>query len=346
MTNPFKRVAALILALALASEIAFAGGQNRAGTSAAPELLIPLGARYLAMGGSAGAIATGVEAIYWNPAGLDRVERSASAMFSHRTYIADMSVNYFAVSGKFGIGSLALSLRSFSVGDIPVTTETAPDGTGEIFSPTFFVAGLSYSKQLSDRTSVGVTANVINENFARVGGTSIAFDVGVQYRSLLGVEGLAIGVAVKNVGPPMRYGGSGLLVQGSALGSDREITVYRVEAASFELPSTIEIGLAYRFSVGESNQVHVTSAFQNNNFAYDEYRFGVEYSFDNTLYVRGGYLRAAGAAENMPNIFQNFTVGAGVNLTNVGGVGLAFDYAFVPVKFFSNNHVVALKLGF
>lgn len=332
--------------LAVLSSSVMGGGQNRAGTSAAPQLLIPVGAQYLAMNGSATAIASGIEAIFWNPAGLDVTRNSADVIFSYRSYIADMGVNYLAVNGKFGIGSLALSLRSFVVGDIPVTTEDSPDGTGEIVSPTFFIVGLSYSRKLTDRISVGATMNVINESFARVGATSIAFDAGLQYRSLLGVEDLAIGVAVKNVGPPMRYGGSGLFVQAEALGAERHITTYKVEAAAFELPSVIELGLAYRMPLGEANQIQLTGTFQNNNFAYDEYRFGAEYVFDNTVSIRGGYLLGSGVDDRAPNIFENFTVGAGLSFQDVGGVSMNFDYVFVPVKWFDTNHAVSIRIGF
>jgi len=41
----------------------FAGGQDRAGTSAAPELLIPAGGRFMAMDGSAVALVSGIEAV-------------------------------------------------------------------------------------------------------------------------------------------------------------------------------------------------------------------------------------------------------------------------------------------
>lgn len=324
----------------------YAGGQNRAGTSAAPELLIPAGARYLAMGGAPVALATGIEAVYWNPAGVDIATKSVNAMFSHRTYIADVSFNYLVVSGKFDFGSLALSLRSLDIGDIPVTTEFAPDGTGEIFSPTYFVAGLTYSRQLTDRIAFGVSVNVISESFAQVSGTGIAIDAGVQYNNLLALTGLDIGVTVKNIGPPMRYGGPGLFVQAEAQGSQRGVTAYKIEAASFELPSVIEIGAAYLLTPAEKSQLSISSTFQNNNFAYDEYRIGAEYSYDQMLFLRGGYLVGASATGDRPHIFEKFTLGAGVSFTDVGGTDLSFDYAFVPVKFFDNNHVIAVRIGF
>src|SRR5438128_2487144 len=77
---------------------AFAGRGDKAGTAAASELLIPVGAQSVALGGSEMASVSGIEVIYWNPAGLARSEKGANAMFSHMSYIADIGVEYFAVS--------------------------------------------------------------------------------------------------------------------------------------------------------------------------------------------------------------------------------------------------------
>lgn len=336
-------VVVLLLISGLSSSL-FAGGQNRAGTSAAPELLIPAGARYLSMGGSPVALATGVEAVYWNPAGLDRETKSANAMFSHRTYIADIAYNYLAVSGRFDFGTIGLSLRSLDIGDIPVTTETSPDGTGEIFSPTYFVLGLTYSKQLTDRISIGVSANGVSENFAQVSTAGVAFDVGVQYRDVLAVGGLDVGVAVKNIGPPMKYGGPGLFVNATVQGASRGSTFYKLETAEFDLPSVVEIGVGYRHHMDDMNMLNLSTTFQNNNYAYDEYRFGAEYSYDQMLFLRAGYLFGASSNDARPNIFQDFTLGAGV--TFKGNTDISVDYAYVPVKYFDNNHVVSVKVGF
>lgn len=340
-----RYILSIALILLIASQ-SFAGGQNRAGTSAAPHLVIPVGAHYIAMGGSPVANASGIEAIFWNPAGIDRSIKDVNAMFSYRTYIADIGVNYFAVSGRFNFGTIALSLKSLSIGDIPVTTETAPDGTGEIFNPTYFVLGVSYSRQLTDRISIGVSTNLINESFAQVRSMGISFDAGVQYRSLLAIPKLDIGVTIKNIGPPMKYEGSGLWREANVPGSQRGVTNYKVEPATFELPSVIEIGLTYHLMKVDENELSLSTTFQNNNYAYDEYRIGTEYVYDNKLFVRFGYLLGAASTSDRPHIFQDFTIGTGINFEDVGGTQISFDYAFVPVKYFDNNHVVALKVGF
>ena len=63
------------------------------------------------------------------------------------------------------LGTIGVAFRDLSIGDINVTTLDQPDGTGEIISPTFFILGLTYSKQLSDRISIGANFNILNESW-------------------------------------------------------------------------------------------------------------------------------------------------------------------------------------
>ncbi|CUT00349.1 hypothetical protein [Candidatus Kryptobacter tengchongensis] len=109
-----------------------AGTSKRKGTAGAEELRIPVGSRGVALGGGVVAEVQGVDALYWNPAGASFVNKSAEAMFSHVSWIADMKVNYLAVIANFGgVGVFGLSLKSLDFGEIPLTTVDAPDGTGK-----------------------------------------------------------------------------------------------------------------------------------------------------------------------------------------------------------------------
>ena len=103
----------------------------RVGTSAASQLLIPVGARDMALGGSSAAASTGIEALHWNPAGLASSTSAATILAQTTSYLADMQLNYAAVGANLGsFGHLAVSMKALSVGDIAVTTTSAPDGTG------------------------------------------------------------------------------------------------------------------------------------------------------------------------------------------------------------------------
>src|SRR5881628_2457981 len=97
--------ACLLLALAtlltLGASQARAGSNERQGTGGALELLIPVGARGSVLGPGYSSIVTGVEAVFWNPAGLAGLE-GTEALFSHTRYFADMQLNYAAVAVHAG----------------------------------------------------------------------------------------------------------------------------------------------------------------------------------------------------------------------------------------------------
>lgn len=321
---------------------AYAGRGDKAGTSAAPELLIPVGARDLALGGSTLATTSGVEAIYWNPAGLSRASQGTQALFSHMTYLADIGVDYIALGTNFeGFGTLGFSLKSLSFGDIPVTTEDVPDGTGETFSPTYVTVGVTYSLLVTERISIGLTSNFITERIDRVSASGVAFNAGVQYSGFASVEGLALGVAVKNIGPSMQFDGPGLLRQAEVVDVLRPASFYSIVAASDELPSTIELGVTYAIALEEKNTLSFSGVFQNQNLSDDEYKLGAEFGFANTLFVRAGYTFAQESAAYI----YGLTVGAGVNY-QFSDLAVTFDYAFRDVDFLGANHIFSIGLGF
>lgn len=348
MNFTMKRSALILAVLILCSLTVFAGNKNRIATAGAQELLIPVGARGIGLGGSMVASASGADAFYWNPAGVGRMMHSVDATFSYMNYLADIDVSYVGVAAKAGsIGTFGLSLKALNFGDIPVTTEDFPDGTGEMYSPTFTVLGITYANQVSDRISIGVTANLINETIMSLSAFGVAFDVGVQY-SGLALPGLSLGVAVKNVGGQMKYDGANLYRQATSLEGRKPSGYYKVLAAPLDLPTSIEIGLSYQYKLTEENVFMVGGNFQNNNFQDDEYKVGAEYAFNNMFFVRGGY-NLSPQAEEDPTGETSYIFGAhfgaGVNLETLG-VPVRVDYAYRAVKYFDAQNVFTVSLAF
>lgn len=343
-----KRLLGILIVLILVFAAAFegiAGPGNRTGTGGAAQLLVPVGARDLAMGGSTISTTRGIEALFWNPAGVAKSDNSANVLFSHMSYIADIGVEYGAVSGKFGdLGTFALSVKSLSVGDIPVTTTESPDGTGQNYSPQFFTAGLTYSRMLSDRISVGITMNIVSERISDVSATGTAFNVGVIYDNLADFTGLSLGVVVKNIGPQMRFDGPALYAVGDVDGQNRPPQYLKIDTAPYELPASIEIGLGYRSVMSENADMLFSGAFQSNNFSEDEYKLGAEAAINRMFFIRGGASFAPDTPDDSEYIY-GFTVGAGIAY-DLGDANLAVDYAFRDAEFFSGNHVIAVRLGF
>jgi hypothetical protein len=339
---------AVLLAVVVLADNSYAQTGQRVGTAAATQLLIPVGARDLAMGGSSLANTKGVEAIYWNVAGLGRIHSSAEGMFSSMNYIADIGVNYGAVGGRFGdFGVVGFSITTLDFGDIPLTTNDDPENTsGRFYSPNYVTVGLSYARALTDAISAGFTVKIISEQIDRASSSGFAMDIGVQYNRLVGIQGLELGVVVKNIGPQMQYDGPGLYKVATSSEGLRPEQRYKSEAGTYELPSTVEIGLGYSGNVENNIEYAVMGTFVNNNLYLDEYKVGAELGFgfeSLTLYGRAG-MGFVPQAEDNSNIFGN-TFGAGVHW-NASGIELTVDYAYRSVDLFDANNVVSVKVGF
>ncbi len=347
-SKAMRSVVCLLLLFGILSMPALAANKNRIGTAGAQELLIPVGARGVAIGASSSLFLKGADAIYWNPAGLSRMDRGVEAMFSQMSYLADIGVSYGAVAVQAGdFGTLGFSLKSLGFGDIPVTTVEYPDGTGEQYSPTFLTLGLTYSRLLTDRISVGATAYLLSEKILNMSASGIVFDVGIQYQNL-GVQGLNLSVAVKSIGPNMKYDGSNAYVRADLSTDQRGLNTYKLETAGFEMPTNLEIGLGYAPRFDEKNSLNVGVGFRNNNYLQDEWNVGAEYSFMGIFFARGGYTFSPETTTDIAGenaYIYDWTAGAGVHY-DVGGVVLSFDYGYRAVKYFDGNHVFTLAVGF
>ncbi len=335
-----KKLLTVFIILILSLTV-FAGDAARKGTAGAEQLLIPVGARSIATGGAFGSHFIGVESIYYNPAGLDRM-KGTEAMFNFMNYIADINISYFAIGTQLDIGSIGFTYKGINFGNIPITTTQNPDGTGQFYSPNYFVLGLTYSKMITDRVSAGASFQFINEGIMDVGASGWAIDFGIQYRF---APNFSLGVAVKNIGGNMRYTGEDLKakleVPDAALGGGKAI--YEIDTEPFQIPSYFELSLGYTLEFNEDNDLSFGGLFRNNNTYEDQVRGGIEYNFMKTLYLRGGYVYQW---DNTDLATYNWSVGAGINFNIGSSLNLVFDYAFRNVENFpADNHVFTLLLG-
>lgn len=337
-----NKIYKIVLLLFLATCSIFAQGE-RIGTAGATEVLIPVGGRGVAMGGAMLTSSVGVDAIFWNPANISRTNNSFNVMASHMTYIADMNVEYGAATVNVeSFGSVGFSIKSIGVGDILRTTNEFPDGTGQTFKPQFTVLGLSYSKMLSDRASVGLNINYISETLDLVSASGLSFDFGVTYSNLGNVNGLDMAIVLKNLGSDLQFDGSGLFTNATVTGDSRGEQSYKIDAAPFSLPTTLDIGLGYNLSIDDVNNLKLVGSFTNHNFYTDQYKVGAEYNYDDLLFFRGGYNYTTEFEED--ETLYKFSLGFGLNY-DVGGVALMVDYAYLPTEYFDDTHVVSLSIG-
>jgi len=336
MKNKLLILVMVLLVLSLSS--AYAGNSLRTGTAGAQELLIPVGSRGTAMGGAVLSTAYGVEAMYWNPAGLSSLE-GTEAGFTYLPYIADIDVNFVGVAtGIEGFGTIGVGAKVVSIGDIEETTEDFPDGTGRVFSPSLTVMNLTYAREFTANVSFGVTAMFIHEDIFEVQASGVAFDVGLIYRPRW--YGLSLGLVVKNYGPEMQFNG---------IGFDQafEDVPVRPIGAKFELPSSINIGVGYDFLDDGKNLANISGNFRSNNFSEDYWQGGAEYVYEEKYALRAGYnfSNFDGNDDGTNDFLYGISFGAGLKVP-LAGVSLSFEYSWNETEVFDDNQYFTFKANF
>jgi hypothetical protein len=277
--------------------------------------------------------------LFWNPAGAVRGS-GTEAFLSYRSYLADMTVSYFGVSSPLAYGAIGVSAKILSLGDIVVTTEADWDGTGEVYSINVPVIGLTYSYALTDRVSFGATAMYVNEQVMQSKASGISFDFGFQY--VPGWRTLRVGMVMKNYGPRMGYSGPDFEYSTSVPGDDPEAAnrSLALTSASYELPSSFQMGATYGFDLSENGKATVGMVFQSNSFSNDEYRIGAEYNVGERIYIRGGYVIC-----DQESYIYGPTLGFGARF-NLGAVNATIDYSHTFVnKYFDDIPEVSMKFG-
>ncbi len=339
-----KHIIASIVIIVVSSLVL--GQNSRMGSASSTQLLVVPSAKHLS-GGGAAATATGMDATFWNPAGLAMSENSVDAIFSNRQYFADIDNSFFGIATDLGDYKMGVSVRTFNIGDVDETTVFYPDGTGQVFTPNFSILGATFARKLSDNTSVGINANLIREGFGRVAATGVAYDLGVQYRGFLGRDGLDVGFAMKNFGAPMKYDGEGLGVMASPVDGDRPVEYYKVDAASFDLPFVFDMGLSYNIAGAD---IGVT--YTSNYYSTDELKLSVGYALEGLGSVGVG-MQSSSASQEIDDTDDWYTnpadgvsFGASIDMSRFVGMNLSVDYSMLPMGDFGTNSVVALRVAF
>ena len=337
----------IIISLAVVALGSILVAQNsRMGSASSTQLLVVPSAKHLS-GGGAVANAQGMDAVFWNPAGLAASENSIDAIFSNRQYIADITNNFFGVASTFGEYKIGINVRTFNIGEINETTSYFPDGTGQVFTPNFSILGTTLAKSLTENTSIGLNVNLIREGFGRVSASGVSYDFGVQHKGIAGLDDLQVGFALKNFGQPLKYDGEGLGVFATADDSDRPTTYYKVDAAAFDLPFVFDMGMKYSIAGAD---IGVT--YTSNYYSTDELKLFLGYSFEGIGSLGVG-IQSSSAAQEIEgeddwytNPSDGVSFGASIDMSRFVGTNMSVDYSMVPMGDFGTNSIVALRLAF
>jgi hypothetical protein len=307
-------------------------------------LSVSLDARASALGEAFTSLQTNAAAMFYNPAGMARIDNFASVVLGGTNYIADIKYIYGGIAfapfnGEYGV--LGINFESVNYGDLQATIRYDNDqgyldaGT---FSPNALSVGIGYAKALSDKFSVGGNVKYVRQSLgtAIVGGVQldpngnpsgntstaetnvVAFDFGVIYKT--GFKSLDFGMDVRNFAREVRYVKDG-----------------------FQLPLMFKIGISFDAvdlldNVDKDMHSLLLSFDASHPRDYPEQvAIGAEYTFMKLLSLRVGY--------QTPNDEKGISAGVGLEHT-FSSFNFGVDYAYTSFGVFDKVQQISVHFAY
>lgn len=283
-------------------------------------------ARATAMGDAYSVLATGAEAVFWNPSGTALLS-SQEFSSTYIDWIFDTRQGALSYATPIGnLGAIGVQIQYIDFGEFEETSNDpqymVPGNwglTGRTFHPFGILAGLTYARSLTDKFAAGVSVkygheSLFNEHGATayvssVGGfetvktwtNALLFDFGIRYNT--GFHSLQVAASVQNFGPDLKY----------ASESNPAPMLFRYGIA------TDLIGKDGFLLDQPDNRLTVAfDLFQPNDYAQQSH-LGGEYEFQGVFAIRAGY--------KFNYDYEGLTLGAGFKQP-VGSVKLSVDYSY------------------
>jgi hypothetical protein len=292
---------------------------------------IAVGARASAMGEAFTLVGNDANALFYNPAGIGRMNTKIDITGSITQWAADIQYNAIGLVINQGIwGNFGLSIIAPDYGDIIGTrvsdTEQGYEETGYLDVGSFAV-GVAYARQMTDKFTIGghvkyvsqhlgsnlLASDEIVENKA----SGFAYDFGTIFYP--GLKSFRLGMSVRNFSPQFKY-----------------------EETAFQLPLTFNVALAIDildFWGEHPNNSLVLDVEGVHPRDYDvRIHSGVEYWFKDMLALRVGY--------KLNYDTEGLTAGVGFKSPEVGGLSLKFDYAYGDLGIFDYVNRFSLGISF
>jgi hypothetical protein len=320
----------LFMTIILIPDQSFGQERNKLAQTGMKFLSVSTDARASALNEAVTAVNTTSSSMLYNPANLAWMENTVDFSFGNTSWIADINyihgtaaLNLF--DGQYGVIGFSLIAVDYGTffGTVVASNEQGYNDVGE-FSPTAMSVGLTYSKALSQKLSIGGTVKYVTQD---LGSSTIdidetgnyitednsinapAFDFGILYHT--GYKSLDFGMSVRNFAKELRY-----------------------KQASFELPLTFRIGISLNVMdfVTVDREMHsllfsVDAAHPRD---YAEQMFiGGEYEFLKTFALRGGY--------SFPRDQGGFSAGVGIR-QEFAGFSFAVDYSYTDFGDFNDTN--------
>ena len=268
------------------------------GTGGTQELFrFGVGARAQGLGSAVVAMPLDASTIYWNPAGLDHLERRNVIMYYSPLLMGvDVDAKYHFIGAAIPIldvGTVGLGWLHSDVGFIERDNVGDQLGEGLDAHDGFF---FSFARQISYGVSLGLTGKIRSERFNGLSSRAFGGDIGLLYRPDRGdgfLQNVSFGVSWLNAIQPS----------------------LKLDGYAEKLPRILRAGAAKSLLFGSRpDQANIFLAIEKPEGSSENMRYnaGFEYAYQNLAMLRAGYNGGG------------MTFGGGVMYQNM----FQIDYAF------------------
>jgi hypothetical protein len=263
------------------------------------------------MGGAYASLGEGVDAAFWNPAGLAAIH-GIQLTASHYEFLEHLRHAQFGVAGKLLGGGVATTLRALY--SEPVTERDALGNETGTFGAHDLEFAFAYGGAVSPRLRLGGTAQIVRERISDFSATTWAVGGGATW-DLPALPRLRTSLSVHNLGPAGAY------------------TFDGARGEPVPLPTAVQAGVSYGISgAGLDMRAALETRLTRG-------RTGVAMLGAELGHVSGAAIRAGFRVNDETT---NFSVGAGYATE-----GLKLDYAFVPYRLeLGETHRISLSAQF
>lgn len=274
-------------------------------------LKLGMGARPCGMGEVFTSISGDIYSLYWNPAGLSKIE-GFEATFLHNLWFQDISTEYFGTVLKIKKNVFGISFTLNKVPDIErrVSASSEPLGT---FDAHQFSGGITWARSFSPLIDFGLSAKWVYEKIDLSSASGWGFDGGGIFHIR---KNLNLGAAILNLGPKIKF-----------------------DVQKFSLPTYYKLGASYlREEKRLNGDFLVTLDLVKLKDADWKIHSGLEYTYQNSFSLRGGY--QFGYDE------KSYSLGFGLRMNRQdASQRYRIDYAFVPFSSdLGNTHRISFSL--
>ena len=316
---------------------------NKSGTAVAQFLKIGVGARAMGLGGSFLAQSDDVYSLYWNPAGITKVN-SVSFAGVHTKWFADITHQFFGLVLPINDNSaIGFQTTVLSMDQIEVTTINDPHGTGEFYEANDLALGVSYGIRLTNFFAVGFTGKFIQQKIYNESASTFAFDIG----SVLDIpfQGIKVGMNFSNFGGKMQLDGRDLIREYDLNPTNtlNDGVETRLKTEPWELPVNFAVGMSFDL-IGQQDAFlkqtnnNVTFSITGNHpaDAKEFASFGLEYTFQKIISLRSGY--------RLNRDVDKFFYGVGLNVP-VLDAAFCFDYSLASFDELDYIHIFSASIS-